>query len=94
MWRGAQHIAVYATNDIVAAHESNYGHMKRLIRPPRLAQNAAEHPVPKIRARHRPPPYASDATPLCRSGLPLLPVDPYIVHRGNKRRSADGELHR
>ncbi len=24
MWRGAQHIAVYAANAVVAAHDSNY----------------------------------------------------------------------
>jgi hypothetical protein len=45
MWRGAQHIAVYAANAVVAAHDSNYLHMKGLLRLARLAQNAAEHPV-------------------------------------------------
>ncbi len=41
----AQHIAVYAANTVVAAHDRNYLHMKSLIRLTRLAQNAAEHPV-------------------------------------------------
>ncbi len=45
MWRGAQHIAVYAANAVLAAHDSNYLHMKRLIRLARLAQNAVEQPV-------------------------------------------------
>ncbi len=45
MWRGAQHIAVYAASAVVAAHDSNYLHMKGLLRLARLAQNAAEHPV-------------------------------------------------
>ncbi len=45
MRRGAQHIAVYTANAVVAAHDSNYLHMKGLLRMARLAQNAAEHPV-------------------------------------------------
>ena len=36
---------VYAANAVVAAHDSNYLHMKGLLRLARLVQNAAEHPV-------------------------------------------------
>ena len=36
---------MYAANAVVAAHDSNYLHMKGLLRLARLAQNAAEHPV-------------------------------------------------
>ncbi len=45
MGRGAHHIAVYAANAVVAVHDSNYLHMKSLLRLAWLAQNAAEHPV-------------------------------------------------
>ncbi len=45
MGRGAHHIAVYAANAVVAAHDSDYLHMKSLLRLAWLAQNAAEHPV-------------------------------------------------
>ncbi len=103
-WRGAPHIAVYAANAVVAAHDSNYLQMKGLLRLARLAQNAAEHPVdndelllwageavagptgPAAR-RLAPPrlgsPYAADATPPCRAGLPLLTVDPYACPSGH-----------
>ena len=47
MGRGAHHIAVYAANAVVAVHDSNYLHMKSLLRLAWLAQNAAEHPVEK-----------------------------------------------
>ncbi len=45
MWRDGLHIAVYAANAVVAAHDSHDLHMKGLRRRARLAQNAAEHPV-------------------------------------------------
>jgi hypothetical protein len=45
MWRGAQHIAVFASNAVAAAHDSNYLHTKRLLCLARLAQNAAEDRV-------------------------------------------------
>ncbi len=45
MWRGAQHSGEYAADAVVAAHDSNYLHVKRLIRMAGLAQNAVEHPV-------------------------------------------------
>jgi hypothetical protein len=47
MWRGAQHSGVYAAYAVAAAHDSNYLHMKSLIRLARLAQNAVEHPEEK-----------------------------------------------
>ncbi len=42
MWQGAQQIAVYAANAVVAAHNINYLHIKSLIRLARRAQNALE----------------------------------------------------
>ncbi len=36
---------MYAANAVVAAHDSNYLHTKRLLRLARLAQNSTEHPV-------------------------------------------------
>jgi hypothetical protein len=45
MWRGGKQIAVCAVNAVLAAHDSNYLHMKGILRLARLAHNAAEHPV-------------------------------------------------
>jgi hypothetical protein len=91
MWRGAQHIAVHAADAVVAAHGNNYLHMQGLLRlawrrTPRGERRAlrlgqrgrrSAGSLSLAWARHRPPPYATDATPPCRAWVPLLTVDPY-----------------